>query len=265
MQNKIANTLFIPLIARIHASKNFKQYFYDETAMKFEDKIPQKFLKISSEYESLASAARYYETDIMIKDFIATHSVCNVVNLGCGLETLAFRFGKNGAKFYGVDLAEVIEFRQNLLPQNDNETLISCDMFDMKWTEILDKSLPTIFVANGVFMYFCEKEILNLISNLKANFKNSELIFDATTKFGIRCANFYVSRFGENMAKMEFFVQNGGEFAGKCECEILSKTPFFATARKMLKNKTKLSTRLTMAFVDKFDLAFILRLNLRKK
>ena len=60
MQNKIANTLFIPLIARIHASKNFKQYFYDETAMKFEDKIPQKFLKISSEYESLASAARYY-------------------------------------------------------------------------------------------------------------------------------------------------------------------------------------------------------------
>lgn len=265
MQNKIANTLFIPLIARIHASKNFKQYFYDETAMKFEDKIPQKFLKISSEYESLASAARYYETDIMIKDFIATHGVCNVVNLGCGLETLAFRFSKNGAKFYGVDLAEVIEFRQNLLPQNGNETLISCDLFDMKWSENLDKSLPTIFVANGVFMYFSEKKILNLIANLKANFKNSELIFDATTKFGIRCANFYVSRFGENMAKMEFCVQNSDEFANKCECEILSKTPFFTTARKILKNKTKLSTRLIMAFVDKFDLAFILRLNLRKK
>ena len=48
MQNKIANTLFIPLIARIYASKRFPEYFYDETAMKFEDKIPQKFLKISS-------------------------------------------------------------------------------------------------------------------------------------------------------------------------------------------------------------------------
>ncbi|MDA3079658.1 MULTISPECIES: hypothetical protein [unclassified Campylobacter] len=60
-------------------------------------------------------------------------------------------------------------------------------------------------------------------------------------------------------------MQNRDEFASKCECEILSKTPFFATARKMLKNKTKLSTRLTMAFVDKFNLAFILRLNLRKK
>ena len=187
----------------------------------------------------------------------------NVVNLGCGLETLAFRFGKNGAKFYGVDLAEVIEFRQNLLPQNDNETLISADMFNMKWTEILDKSLPTIFVANGVFMYFSETKILNLIANLKANFKNSELIFDATTKFGIRCANFYVGRFGKEMAKMHFFVQNADEFAFKCGCKLLNKTPFFTTARKMLKNKTTLSTRLTMAFVDKFDLAFILRFDLR--
>lgn len=263
MQNKISNTLFIPLIARIHASKNFKQYFYDETAMKFEDKIPQKFLKISSEYESLASAARYYETDIMIKDFIATHGVCNVVNLGCGLETLAFRFGKNGAKFYGVDLAEVIKFRQNLLPQNDNETLISGDMFDIKWTENLDKSLPTIFVANGVFMYFTHEQILNLIANLKANFKNAELIFDATTKFGIRCANFYVGRFGKEMAKMHFFVQNADDFAKLCECKLLSKTPFFMTARKMLKDKTKLSTRLTMAFVDNFNLAFILRFKLK--
>ena len=32
----VANTLFVPLVARIHISKQFPEYFYDEKALELE-------------------------------------------------------------------------------------------------------------------------------------------------------------------------------------------------------------------------------------
>ena len=263
MQNSIAKTLFIPLVARINCSEKFPKFFLDKTAQSLKSHIPKEFLKISSQYEMIASASRYHETDILIGEFIKKFGVCNVVNLGCGLETLAFRFSGSVARFYGVDLAEVIKFRANLLPQNDNETLISGDMFDMKWADKIDKTLPTIFVANGVFMYFYESQILNLIENLKANFKNSELIFDATTKFGIACANFYVSRFGKDLAKMHFFIKNPSEFSQKCGCKLIGSYPFFREVKRILWDKINFVSKFNISLVNRFDLSFIVHLNLR--
>lgn len=262
MQNAIAKTLFIPLAARLYATQKFPEYFHDDVILRLREKIPENFMKISSEYEMLASAARYHETDLMIREFISAHGVCNVVNLGCGLETLAFRIDDGQAKVYGVDLPEVISFRVDSLPVHKNETLIAGDMFDMQWVERIQRDLPTIFVSNGVFMYFETAKILNFVADLKKNFNNAELVFDATTRWGIHCANFYVSRIDKDLAKMHFFVQNPEEFARRCDCKLVRFAHFFTTAREMLRKKTKFSTRLLMAFVDTFDLAFLLRLKI---
>ena len=38
--NGVADTMLIPMAARIYASKQFPEYFYDETALSLESKIP---------------------------------------------------------------------------------------------------------------------------------------------------------------------------------------------------------------------------------
>ena len=93
--NGVADTMLIPMAARIYVSKRFPEYFYDRTALELEEKIPAKTLEkiwnTSSEYTMLASVARYYNFDRMIKKFLAQHEKCNIVNLGAGLETAIFR------------------------------------------------------------------------------------------------------------------------------------------------------------------------------
>ena len=83
----VANTLYVPLYARIYVSKKFPEYFFDEMALKIGAQLPVDISKGSFEYTNMASVARYYNMDKMIIKFIKEHKICNIVILGIGLET----------------------------------------------------------------------------------------------------------------------------------------------------------------------------------
>ena len=53
----VANTLFVPLVARIAVSKQFPEYFYDKKALELEKYLPEGAEKGASEYTNLASCA----------------------------------------------------------------------------------------------------------------------------------------------------------------------------------------------------------------
>ena len=151
--NGVADTMLIPMAARIYASKHFPEYFYDKTALSLEAKIPagtfERIWKSSSEYTMLASVARYYNFDEMIKAFAAKHQKCNIINLGAGLETAAFRLAEVDVPFYEIDLPEVIELRKNILKSKENETLIGADIFTLEWANGIDLSLPSLLIVSG--------------------------------------------------------------------------------------------------------------------
>lgn len=51
----VANTLFVPLVARINISKKFPEYFMDEKALELELYLPEGADKGSSEYSNMAT------------------------------------------------------------------------------------------------------------------------------------------------------------------------------------------------------------------
>ena len=264
--NGVADTMLIPMAARIYASKRFPEYFYDETALSLEKKIPagvfERIWKSSSEYTMLASVARYYNFDEMIKHFFAQHEKCTIINLGAGLETVAFRLSAINAPFYEIDLPEVIEPRKNILGSKENETLIGADIFALEWAANIDTSLPSLLIVSGVFQYFREEKIVTFLSELKKRFPKGELIFDATNDVGIKYANKYVQRTGNTSAQMYFYVNDGSAFAHKCGMELIEQRSFYTAARKMLKRKLKLYTRIAMKVCDDGGRTIILHLKL---
>ena len=56
----VANTLFVPLVARIAVSKEFPAYFEDRKALEMEKYLPDGAAKGSSQYSNMAPVARYY-------------------------------------------------------------------------------------------------------------------------------------------------------------------------------------------------------------
>ena len=259
----VADTLFIPLAARIYVSKRFPTYFYDERALSLEGALPNDgILRASSEYSCMASAARSYNLDAMTRAFLAAHGRGNVIYLGAGLETAYFRLGQQAARFYEVDLPPVIAGRRALLGEQPNEVLIAGDLFDLAWARQVDQSLPSLLIVSGVFQYFHREEILPFLHALGQVFPGGELIFDATNETGIKYASRYVRKTGNASAPMYFFVNSGADFARESGLTLLEQRPFFTDARRLLSRQLGLYTRIAMRVVDGDGRAILLRLRL---
>ncbi len=260
----VADTLFIPLTARVYISKKFPEYFYDPKALELESALQDKSIEEnSSEYTMIASVARYYNLDEMVKKYLAAHADSNIVYLGCGLETAYFRLGNKTAHFYEMDQPEVIEIRRKVLGEQENEKLIAGDLFDLKWAEeIRDKSLPTLMVVSGVFQYFHEEEVLSFIEKAKEVFENAELIFDATNKTGVKYCEKYVKKTGNTSAMMYFYVDDCEAFAKKAGVKLIEWRPFYTAARKIVKKKAGLYTKIAMKVCDDLGRAKILHMSL---
>ena len=226
----VPDTLYIPLAARIYSTEVFPEYFKDDISKEFKGHIPQSIVDNSSEYSILASVARYYNTDSMEIDFSRRNGNCSIVHLGAGLETAYSRLRFMNAHFYDMDLPDVIALRWRLLPQMENETLIAGDLFDMGWTKEIPKDLPIMILALGVFQYFHEDRIFEVIDKMKRIFPGAELIFDATNTGGLRYANKYVKKTGNESATMYFAVDDAKDFARRSGTELLECRSFFTDA-----------------------------------
>ncbi len=249
----VADTMYIPLTARIYVSEHFPEYFRDEKALSLKSEMPyDEIASKSSEYYQMAGACRFYNTDRMIRAFTARNEKCNVINIGCGLETSYFRINPdpNRTVFYEMDLPEVIEVRRRVLEETENEILIPGDMFDFAWAKDIDHSLPTLVTAIGVFQYFEEEKVIGFLKQLKQEFANVEVIFDAMTDNARIYANKYIRKTGNKDAELHFSADSGKIVADKCGMKLLEECPFFGVARKQLKKKLKLYTRIAMKVVD---------------
>ncbi|MDR2457884.1 MAG: class I SAM-dependent methyltransferase [Clostridiales Family XIII bacterium] len=260
----ISDTSFIPLVARIFVSKKFPEYFFDEKALSLENYIPDDTIKKrSSEYSLMASVARYYNFDSMVKAFIKKYGKSNIIYLGAGFETAYYRLNEQTAIFYEIDLPDIIAARRIILGVQRNELLIAADIFNMEWIKQIDKSIPTLIIVSGVFQYYKEYKIIKFINGLKNNFSNAELIFDATNEKGIKYINKYVKKTGNTNAPMYFYINDSTEFSKKTKTQLIEERVFFIDARKILSRKLKLYTRIAMKIVDDKKKAILLHLKIK--
>ncbi len=261
----VADTLLIPLTARIYVSKRFPEYFYDPKALELEATVADTGIEEkSNEYSMLASVARYYNLDEMVRTFATAHPTCNIVNLGCGLETIYWRLGNAmpRATFFDMDLPDVIAQRRKLLGEGEREVLLAGDLFDFAWADKIDTSLPTLIIVSGVFQYFHNEEVLGFIASAKRRFTCAELIFDATNSVGIKYTNKYVKKTGNESALMYCAIDDPAAFVREASCDLIEVRPFFTAARKMLRGKVGLYTKVAMVVTDRTNRAFIIHLHL---
>lgn len=261
----VEDTLFIPLIARTQISKIFPEYFYDEKVIEIAGILPQNLIaQNSSEYTLLASASRSVLMDDLIREFIKRHGKSNIVCIGCGLETTAWRLAdfKANALFYEIDFESVIKQREQILGKLENETLISGDVNKLNLSKYMDCSLPTFFVVSGVFEYFKEPDVLALIKKLQGEFKTSEMIFDTVSKSGLKIANNYVKKTGNTDAMMYFALNDCEDFAKSSGTRLIRQYPAFGKVSKSFKKKLKPYTKISMFVNDAFNMSFTLHLEL---
>jgi len=183
IENPVSRTLLIPLIIRAQESYSSKGLFRDPAAEEAVARLPREVFDFSMHpFMRIGTAVRVRYFDDLIAAALAASDHPVIVQLGCGLDTSFSRNDKGRGLHINIDLPEVIELREKLIPEANERCLnMATSILETAWMDELKNRYPDArftFISQGVLMYFQEDEVRGFIRNLAARFPGSELAFD---------------------------------------------------------------------------------------
>lgn len=262
----VEDTLYVPMLGRIYASENCKDILYDKKALELKSGMPEGLIEndTQTQYTYLASASRSANVDRYIRDFMERKPQGIIVQLGCGLETTYYRNDNGHTLWYGVDLPHVIKYRKELLPETERERYIAGDAFAKEWIEKIraeHTDEPLLITASGLFYYFEEENVLELVK-LLMNYGDIEILFDTVNKSGMTMMQKkHMKTVGHEDAKMFFYVDSATELAAKInsKVKVLAEEKFYS---HLSKKGLEFSTKFSMIFSDLLGMVKMIHLSL---
>lgn len=192
-KNTVQETLVIPLYGRKICSEHYPELLQDKNAERICDRLDydfdsqkKKMESVASQFGALEVAQRHYDLICEVRDYLKTHPKAAVVNLGCGLDDTFSKVDNGECKGYNIDMHDVIEIRNGLLPAGEREKNIACDLNDYSWFDLIDASYGAVFFAVGVFYYFKTEDVKKLFCTMANRFGGAVLAFDACNKRGAK-------------------------------------------------------------------------------
>ena len=192
-KNTVQETLIIPLYSRKLCSELYPNIYRDKTAVQLINKIDYDFSQVEKNSRSLMQrfgalevAMRQNDLAWEVRDYLKDHPKAAVVNLGCGLDNTGRSCDNGSCKIYNLDFPDVIAVRNELLPADEREENIPCDLNNTKWFEKIDASGGAIFFASGVFYYFLTEQVKALVQAMADIFPGVVLVFDAANRAAVK-------------------------------------------------------------------------------
>ncbi|MFZ7102495.1 MAG: class I SAM-dependent methyltransferase [Peptococcaceae bacterium] len=176
----VPETLLIPLWARAAETKEQRPIIRDEIAVELVAQIDYDFSKFNDSWMTQTGVAVRTEIlDREVKEFIGRHPDTVIINIGCGLDTRYFRVDNGRIRWYDLDLPEVIGIRKNFFQETRRYHMIGKSVFDYSWLKDIEiGGAPVLLLAEGVFMYFTEQEMTQLLGSLTKQFPKAQMFFE---------------------------------------------------------------------------------------
>ena len=192
-KNTVQETLIIPLYAGKVCTELYPNLYRNETAVRLINEIDYDFSvaeknsrSLMQRFGALEVAMRQNDLAWEVRDYLKDHPKAAVVNLGCGLDNTGRSCDNGSCKIYNLDFPDVIAVRNELLPADEREKNIPCDLNNTKWFEKIDASGGAIFFASGVFYYFLTKQVKALVQAMADAFHGDVLVFDAANRAAVK-------------------------------------------------------------------------------
>ncbi|MBQ8974881.1 MAG: class I SAM-dependent methyltransferase [Oscillospiraceae bacterium] len=192
-RNSVQETLVIPLYGRKLCTELFPRLFQDQKAVELIHRLDYDFSALEKQSKSKAHQfgaleVAMRENDLMTeaRDYLRAHPGAALVNLGCGLDQTAENCDNGQCRIYNIDLPDVIDARQTLLPETDRIRNIAADLNDTSWFDSIDSSQGTCFLAAGVFYYFKTGDIKKLFTAMAERFGGGRLVFDSANRRAVK-------------------------------------------------------------------------------
>jgi O-methyltransferase involved in polyketide biosynthesis len=185
----VSQTLLIPLYFRAMESRRPDALVRDPKAVELAGRLDWDFSGMRRlKKEQVNFVLRVREFDRQARAFLAEHADGVIVDLGCGLDTRFERIDNGQVEWYGLDLPEVIELRNELLEETPRSHFLGCSLLDFSWMDILGSQAGRhiLFLAEAVLVYLEEVDVKRLVQALAVRFPGAELVCDVFSPVVIR-------------------------------------------------------------------------------
>ncbi len=210
----VSRTLLIPLRARAQEHTRASPLFRDPQAYHWFQSLSWD-AKLEDWYDwryQICISVRTKLLDDIANQHIATHPESLVVELGAGLSSRYHRLGKGKTQWIELDLPEVIDIRLELDTPTDEHWFLAASVLDRAWMEKIPAIAPenVLFIAEGLFYYFEESEVKQLVQQLRSSFAGATLALDVG---GIVFKQLNASKANQLGAPMKWFVEDEKDVA----------------------------------------------------
>ncbi|MDD5066831.1 MAG: class I SAM-dependent methyltransferase [bacterium] len=197
----VPETLLIPLYIRAMESQRPDAMMKDEKAVALVTHMNSGIDRVRqipmTEAHKVMRIMLTRQIDCYARDFLIRHPEAVVVHIGCGLDSRFERSDNGQAEWYDLDFPAVIDLRRKFIRgEGGRYHLLSCSVLEDAWLNTVSAHgrRPFLFLAEGVFMYFKEEQVRQLVLTLRDRFPDAELVFDSWTPFCIWLGNRLLSR-----------------------------------------------------------------------
>lgn len=178
----IQSTMLVTLYLRAVESRSKNSILGDNIAAEIVDRIDYDFagqVPRGGRGNRFMVALRAKRLDQWADAFLRRHPEAVVLNLGCGLDSRAFRLDvPEGVRWFDVDLPDVIGVRRRLYAEPDGYHMVGSSVTDPGWLDEIPAEGPALVIAEGLLMYLSGNDIEQLLHRIAARVGTGELLFD---------------------------------------------------------------------------------------
>ncbi len=179
----VSETLLIPLYGRALETARVDGVIDDPKSVEIIDKIKLEYPSlrlVCSPQLQLGLSIRTQILDERVTEFLRVTPNGNIINLGAGLCTRFFRIDNGQCSWSALDLPQVENLWRHIYQESDRYKFIQGSVVEIDWFgKMLKKpDTKTLFIAEGLLMYFSEENVNAILSNLVKGFPGAEMLLD---------------------------------------------------------------------------------------
>ncbi len=202
-----SKTLFIPLYGKAIMSR--EGFFEDETAEAIASTEFDNIKTVDTSRKlAIYMAMRAMQYDEYAENFAEENPESIIIHIGCGLDSRINRVKAKPKMWYDLDFPDVVVLRKNYFTEGDNYKMLSSSVTDTDWIKTIPHNGEKVLViAEGLSMYLSEKDMIKLLTALKAHFRKITFIFDAYSHFAAKMSK-YKNPINAVDAKIDFAMDD---------------------------------------------------------
>ena len=187
---EVNQTLFIPLYGKAKVSRQgiiikdtMAEKIWETCDFEVHGKSKSKWLTYN-----MAMRAKIF--DDWVEKMLAQNPEAQVLHIGCGLDSRAFRIAAPYTSWIDGDFPEVLEARKKYYSENEHYKMMAFDTSKAEMVEKLPDAKTVIVVFEGISMYLRNEELNAFVRALDKKFPQVHMLLDVYTVFGAKASKY---------------------------------------------------------------------------